>query len=161
MFSFVCFLADETRGCDLCGLEECWYIEDNQVMSADLPIDILNNGFKRTVFESNFQGQQRVNRLTENDDSSSAEESASAWLNWIRRQGSLEGPVILGGIVVRNPADLPEEPQKNWSGISQSVTWTGPLDAIIHTLIDIEDYLSRGGGDLKMDDDRSDYPLDK
>ena len=161
MFSFVCLSAGETRGCDLCGLEECWYIDDNQVMSADFPIDILNDAWNRAVPESNSWGRQPVSRLTENDGSASAEGLEAGWLDWISQREWLEGPVILGGIVVGNPADLPGGPKKSWSGISQRATWTGPMDAIIHTLIDIEDYLSRGGGNLKTDDDRSDHRLDR
>ncbi len=176
MFSFVCLSASETRGCDLCGFEECWYIEDNQVMSADFPIDILN------IFVAG-------NNLTLNGDSGhngvfvyqNGNGHVSVLLDWISQQGWLDGPMILGGIVVGNPADLPDEPKKSWSGISQRATWTGPMDAIIHTLIDIEDYLSRDpkgliddmmtgysnnlrrnlGGNLKTDDDRSDHRLDR
>lgn len=203
MFSVVCLSARETRGCDLCGFEECWYIEDNQVMSADFPIDLVSGSdldawhraiidpnetydvWHRAVPESNSRGRQSVSRLTENDGSASAEGLEAEWLDWISQQGWLDGPMILGGIVVGNPADLPDEPKKSWSSISQHATWTGPMDAIIYTLIDIEDYLSRDpegliddmmtgysnnpavgnrrnlGGNLKTDDDRSDHRLDR
>ena len=204
MFSFVCLSASETRGCDLCGFEECWYIDDNQVMSADFPIDLVSGSdndawhhaivdpnetydvWHRAVPESNSRGRQSVSRLTLNGDSGhngvfvyqNGNGHVSDLLDWISQQGWLDGPMILGGIVVGNPADLPDEPKKFWSSISQRATWTGPMDAIIYTLIDIEDYLSRDpegliddmmtgysnnpavgnrrnlGGNLKTDDDR-------
>ena len=72
-------------------------------------------------------------------------------LDWIFQRERLDGPMILGGIVVGNPADLPDEPKKSWAGISQRATWTGPMDAII---------TSGGHENLKTHDDRSYHRLD-
>lgn len=83
----------------------------------------------------------------------------------------VQGPVIQGAIVVGNPADLPEKPKDNWTGISNGFIWMEPngvvwegtekgviwittdkstvrnvvMDAVVHGLIDIEDYISKGG----------------
>jgi hypothetical protein len=89
----------------------------------------------------------------------------------------VQGPVIQGAIVVGNPADLPEKPKDNWTGISNGFIWMEPngvlwegtekgviwittdkstvrnvvTDALVHGLIDIEDYISKGGEDMMSD----------
>ena len=62
-----------------------------------------------------------------------------------------EGPVVLGGIVVGNPADLPTDPKNSLVGVSNGFIWVGAMDALVDGLIDIEDYISKGGGDLQTD----------
>ncbi|MCH2183360.1 MAG: hypothetical protein MK108_15280 [Mariniblastus sp.] len=66
----------------------------------------------------------------------------------------VQGPVVHGAIVVGSPADLPGEHKDSWAGISNGFIWITTaessvrnfaLDAVVHGLIDIEDYISKGG----------------
>ena len=84
-----------------------------------------------------------------------------------------DGPVVRGGISVGNPADHLTDPENSWSGISngfiylgdgivvwetteknswldnsQGVIWIGTEKFSNNALIDIEDYISRGGAGL-------------
>ena len=64
---------------------------------------------------------------------------------------NLYGPVIMGGIVVGNPADTLMEPGKDEVQISNGFLRVAAIEAVVHGLIDIEDYLSKGGGNLQTD----------
>ena len=64
---------------------------------------------------------------------------------------NIDGPANMGGIVVFNPADTLMDPEHFEVGISNGFFGMSALDAVVHGLIDIEDYLSKGGSNLQTD----------
>ena len=64
---------------------------------------------------------------------------------------NIDGPAMMGGIVVLNPADTLMDPEHFEVGISNGFIRMSALDAVVHGLIDIEDYLSKGGSNLQTD----------